>query len=437
MRATIDSAVAEVLAEAVESGETAGAVAGIGVAGSAPSFYACGVAALDDGRPVHAESRFSIGSLTKQFTAACTLILLDRGRLSLDDRLDAYLPEARRLPPITIRQLIHHTSGLPKINSRTGDDPFVAVSARERLDAIDQASCRAPGERYNYSNVNYWLLGKVVEVASGTSFQSFLHDEVLRPLSMNDSGCDVARRSVGGHTGVPGALRRARDWHPGWLGPAAMLVSSAPDVLRWDFGLKSLLSAEAFAAMFAPDPATAVVRYACGWVVSEHNGAPFVWHNGEIGGFQAANVLLPSASAAVCVLTNTDGLQGETADPLFLAQRIAHYVAPAPEVETEPQVRSAALELAERRFESSRFSARLRRAADAEAVAALRSEGFGPVLALRAFAAEPVERGERFRFSVRYRKHHRTLTMVLGDDGLIDEFSFTVHNFEYGPLARR
>jgi D-alanyl-D-alanine carboxypeptidase len=437
VNATIDAAVAEVLADAVESGETAGAVAGIGIAGRAPAFHAFGVVAIDRDDPIHAESRLSIGSLTKQFTAACIVLLCDRGRLSLDDPLDAYVPEARRLAPISLGQLLHHTSGLPKINSQTGDDPFTAISIQDRLDAVDPASCLAPGARYRYSNVNYWLLGRIIEVASGTSYRSFLHDEILRPLSMNDSGCDIVCPTVSGHTGVPGALRRTRDWHPDWLGSAASLVSTAPDMLRWDFGLPSLLSPEANAAMFAPDPSTGVVGYAGGWIVSAQNGAPFVYHNGEIGGFQAANVLLPSASAAVCVLTNTDGLEGPTADPLFLAQHIADRVVPGTEVDTGPQVRGAALEVAERRFEPSRFSARLRGIADAAAVATLRSERLGPVLALRAFAAEPAERGERFYFNVRYPKHHRTLMMVIDADGLIDEFSFAFLNFEYGPLARR
>ena len=437
MLAPIDSAVAEVLAGVVESGETVGAVAGVSLAGSAPSFYAKGLAALSASRPILGESRLSIGSLTKQFTAACIFMLRDRARLSLDDPIAAYVPEAQGLPGISLGHLLHHTSGLPKINSRTGGDPFMPVSLRERLDAIHPASRRPPGERYHYSNLNYWLLGRVIETVSGASFACFMDANVLRPLGMDDSACDTARRDVRGHTGVPGALRPAGDWHPDWLGSAAALVSSAPDVLRWNTGLESLLSPGAFAALFAPDPATATVRYAGGWIVSERNGAPFVWHNGEIGGFQAANVLLPAVSASVCVLTNTDGLAGETADPLFLAQSIADCVAPAPEVEVEPRVRDLALDLAERRFESSRFSARLRRTADAEAVAALRAERFGPVIELRAFAAEPAERGERFRFRVRYHRHHRTLTIAIDPDGLIDAFSFAVLNFEYGPLARR
>jgi CubicO group peptidase (beta-lactamase class C family) len=437
VHAEIDSAVAGVLAGVVASGETAGVVAGVHVADRAPSSYAFGAAAVDRDDPIGAESRLPVGSLTKQFTAACIALLWDRGRLALDDPLEAYVPQARRLAPISLGQLVHHTSGLPKIASRTGDDPWVPVSVAHRLDALDPAACLAPGTRYRYSNLNYWLLGRVVEVASGTSYPSFLYEHVLRPLGMNDSSCDPACQTVGGHTGRPGALRRTRDWHPEWLGSAAVIVSTAPDLLRWDAGLPALLSQAAREIVFAPDPATGAVRYAGGWIVSRQNGAPFVWHNGEIGGFQSANVLLPGARAAVCVLTNADGLEGPTADPLFLAQHIADCIAPGPKVDTEPRVHAAARELAERRFDPSRFSGALRRRADAGAVEALRSEALGPVVALRAFAAEPADGGERFCFSVRYRRHQRTLTMVVDRDGLIDDFSFAFLNFAYGPTALR
>lgn len=437
MLAPTDAAVADVLSDAVESATTAGVVAGIGVAGRAPVFHAFGTAALGGGEPVHAGSRFAIGSLTKQFTAACVLLLSDRGKLSLDDPLVAYVPKARRLAPITVRQLLHHTSGLPKIGIRTGGDPFTGISLRARVDAIDLAACLAPGARYRYSNLNYWLLGEVIEVASGAPYANVLHDGVLRPLGMNDSSCDARDRTVGGHTGVRGALRRTRDWHPDWLGSAASVVASAPDVLRWNFGARSLLSPYAFATMFAPDPATAPARYACGWIVGEENGAPFVWHNGEIGGFHAANVLLPRSAAAICVLSNTDGIEGETADPLFLAQQIADRIAPAPDVDAGPRVRRDALELAERRFDAARFSARLRGAADRDVLDALEAEAFGPVLELRPIGREDAEHGERYRFNVRYRAHRRTLALVLDREGRIDEFTFGFLNIEYGPGARR
>lgn len=431
--ARIESATADELCNAVARGETAGIVAGVAVGDEPPSIHACGVAAVGEDRPLESLSQFSVGSVTKQFTATCIFILADRARLSLDDSLETYVPEARRFQRTTISQLLHHTSGLPTVNSRTGEDPFLAVPASKRLLAIDPDAQVRPGERYRYSNLNYWLLGHVIERVAGVPFPQFLHDEVLRPLGMSSSGHDIGSGSVVGHTGPVGDLRRARRWNSEWLGAAAALVSNAPDVLRWDSGLKTLLSEQAFAAMFHPDPATAVVRYAGGWIVSEQNGVPFVWHNGEISGFQAANVLLPSASAAVCVMTNADGLGGATTDPLLVAQDIADHIIGVPEIDTGQDVHRVALELAERRFESNRFTSRLRSVADLGAVRALRDESFGPVRWLRAFAAEPSERGTRYRFNVRYEQHRRVLTFVLHAGGLVDDFSFNVLNREYGP----
>ncbi|MBV8116665.1 MAG: beta-lactamase family protein, partial [Candidatus Eremiobacteraeota bacterium] len=200
-----DSALAEILSDVVRRGEAVGIVAGVATEGREPTFHAVGSPAIAGGEALHSDSRFAIGSLTKQFTAACVLLLRERGQLSFEDRLDDYVADLVHLQSISLGQLLHHTSGLPKIGVRTGADPYTASPLRTRIAGIDPRQCIAPGVKYRYSNWNYWLLGRVVEVVSGRSYADFLHEEIFRPLGMTDSSCDPRRRTVLGHTGEPGA----------------------------------------------------------------------------------------------------------------------------------------------------------------------------------------------------------------------------------------
>jgi len=163
----------------------------------------------DFGQPNTPQTRFFIGSITKQFTAAAILALRDDSVLNLDSPIIDYLPDYPPVPGrlITIRHLLTHTSGIPNYT----DDPEIVLMRTEPLapdDIIDLFRNRplkfAPGTSFQYSNSGYILLGKIIEVASGQSYEAFLHRRILKPAGMLSTG--YGRRE----SGIPDWAARSR-----------------------------------------------------------------------------------------------------------------------------------------------------------------------------------------------------------------------------------
>ena len=145
-------------------------------------------------------TKFRIGSVTKQFTAASILLLAERGKLSIDDSLGKFIPSAPEAwKPVTLRQLMSHTGGVP---SFTDDPAYATNKLRPQTPAqtIAPISAKplefAPGEGYRYSNTGYVLLGWIIEIISGQSYETFLRENIFQPLGMNDSGYDSNREVI-------------------------------------------------------------------------------------------------------------------------------------------------------------------------------------------------------------------------------------------------
>jgi CubicO group peptidase (beta-lactamase class C family) len=267
--------------------------------------------------PHTASSKFQLGSITKQFTAAAILLLEERGALALDDRVASYVPDAPRAwRGITISHLLTHTSGIPDLLSLPEYPSFKRspasveqVVAFFRNEPLEFAS----GERMRYSNSGYVLLGLVIEQVSGQSYERFLSDNIFMPLGMRDSG-------YGSHTEIvtslaTGYARRGRSFVKAEfidirvLHGAGALYSTARDLLKWTQGLfgSELLTAETLSRMTTPF----MDDYALGIEVREAHGSRVVEHGGGVEGFNTHLAYYPDEKLMIVVLGNINGLAPE------------------------------------------------------------------------------------------------------------------------------
>jgi len=280
---------------------------------------AYGKARLDPATPARPEMRYSIGSVSKQFMAAAILMLAEEGKLSLDDKVGRYLPNLTRANEITIRQLLTHTSGYqdyypldyvaPYMQRPVTADQILKKWASKPLD-FD------PGTRWQYSNTNYVVAGRVLEQVTHKPFWQFLEARIFRPLHMT-SVIDLDERSMGesdaaGYTRF--ALGPARPVAPegrGWLFAAGELAMTAPDLARWDISLieHSLLKPASLDRMMTPVRLKngAPTNYALGIDITDSDGHPMLQHGGAVSGFVSLNTVWPDAKTAVVALANMDG----------------------------------------------------------------------------------------------------------------------------------
>jgi CubicO group peptidase (beta-lactamase class C family) len=264
-----------------------------------------------------ASTKFRLGSLTKQFTAAAILLLAEQGKLKLDDPLSKLLPSTpTSWGGVTVRQLLSHTSGVPSFTeapdygiwklSPEGPAKIVAHMADKPLDFT-------PGERFHYSNTGYLLLGWIVERVSGQSYEAFLGDHLFQPLGMKDSGYDsnsalISQRASGYQPGPDGILNAPYiDMHV--PGGAGALYSTTGDLLRWTQGLFGghLLKPGSLDQMITPVKA----GYGFGLFSGTKNGRKVISHSGGIDGFASHLAYYPEAKVTIAVLTNITGTAPE------------------------------------------------------------------------------------------------------------------------------
>jgi CubicO group peptidase (beta-lactamase class C family) len=253
---------------------------------------AYGLADADLGIPNRIDLRYGIGSLTKPVTATAALRLVERGQLSLDDAICRYL---RRCPAawsaVTIEQLLSHTSGIPDFFSELPSAPV--DSTRAVMDAaiarhMDDSLGSRPGERYVYNNFGYFLVAYAMEIATGQLWESILRTEVFDRAGMHDTEYDdvwrVMPKRARGYVVAHDSLRHI-PYHDHAAYAAGGLLSSAPDLLRFDVALENgrLIADSTRRSMFA-------VRrgdYALGWQITTAFGKRLRNHTGGTNGFSS------------------------------------------------------------------------------------------------------------------------------------------------------
>jgi len=270
------------------------------------------------------DTKFRIGSVTKQFTAMLVMQLVEEGKLRLDGAIGDYLPEYPAGPgrAITIHQLLTHSSGLhnytalPRFFPELSRNPYRPVDLLALFDSLPLDF--QPGSRWSYSNSGYITLGAIIERVSGQAYDVLLRERVLEPLGLMDTGYDwnatvLANRAEGYTRGFDG------DAHANYLDmstpfSAGGMYSTAEDLYRWDQALaaRRLLSPASYASYLAPQVQVGPgLEYGYGWLYGKVDRGPggdsvmTVRHNGGINGFQSCNFTIPDDGIAIIWLDNT------------------------------------------------------------------------------------------------------------------------------------
>ncbi len=313
LRAGIDKIVQQVLAEPYAPPSVSLAIV---KEGRIAYVQAYGNAKLEPLTPARAEMRYSIGSISKQFTATAILWAAERGRLSLDDPVARFMPRLTRAGEVTIRQLLSHTSGYQDYWPEDYVFPLMEkpVTAGEILDRWAYKPLDfAPGMQYQYSNTNYVIAGLIFEKATRIPLMQFLKDTVFIPLEMKSvTDIDRGRLAEGDPTGYMryalGPLRPAPKEGKGWLFAAGELAMTAEDLAKWDIALtdRRLLKAQSYKELETPVRLKNGLStdYALGLGVRSRDGRRVLSHGGEVSGFCAENRVFPDDRVAIVVFVN-------------------------------------------------------------------------------------------------------------------------------------
>ncbi|MCX6143110.1 MAG: serine hydrolase [Ignavibacteriales bacterium] len=291
-----------------------------------------GMANLEHGIPISARSVFDLASMSKQFTAACVVLLSQQGKLSLDDDVRKYIPE---LPAygkmITIRKLLNHTSGLrdyPDLMDLAGYQLEEVTNTRDALGIISRQKTLNfnPGEEWLYSNSGYFLASVIVERVSGKSMQAFAKENIFEPLGMtatmylDNHATIVPHRATGYELRKEGGFQiKMSNWEE--TGDGA-IQTSVEDLLMWDnnfynpkVGGKALIE-----QLLTPGKLNSgeKLQYALGLSVGTYKGLDMISHGGAWAGYRAELIRFPKQKLSVVCLCNL-----ATMDPSRLAQQVA------------------------------------------------------------------------------------------------------------------
>ncbi|HJQ40613.1 MAG TPA: serine hydrolase [Thermoanaerobaculia bacterium] len=278
-----------------------------------------GLANMEWDVPNAADTKFRLGSITKQFTSMVIMQLVSEGKIKLDEKMTAYLPEYRKDTgdKITIRHLLTHTSGIP---SYTGFPGFFQKSSRDpyEVDAfVKEFASRdlefEPGTKWAYNNSGYFLLGAIIEKVTGKSYADAVKERIFDPLGMKDSGYDsfatVLPKRAAGYALTPNGYVNAPYLDMSIPYAAGSLYSTVEDLYKWDRALygDKLLSADLKKTMFTP----LLQNYAFGWAVAplklddQKTEVATIRHNGGIHGFNTLEIRIPETQDLVVLLDNT------------------------------------------------------------------------------------------------------------------------------------
>lgn len=293
-----------------------------------------GAASREWAIPNTANTKFRIGSVTKEFTAAAVLRLVDEQKLSLDDPIEKYL---QNIPAswgkATIRELLQHTSGIPSYTRHDDfDDKLIRIkhTPQQIIDLMkDKPLDFEPGTKFRYSNTGYFLLGRVIEAVSGLSYPDYLEQKLLKPLNLTNTGYDDGRRILANfaqdYTDHGDHVRRSSPVDMSNMYAAGAMYATVDDLLAWQQMLLNgkVLSSASTAAMFTD----AGHHYGLGWFVRERFSRKVYEHGGALKGFHSMLAYYPEDRLTVIVLSNYgEGLVDKIADELA---RLALGVPPA------------------------------------------------------------------------------------------------------------
>jgi len=255
------------------------------------------------------ESKFRIGSITKQFTAAAILLLADNGKLSVDDKLSKYFPDFPKGDSVTIHMLLNHTSGIKDYATLPNFHSLQPISvSKDSVVALfkNQPYNFRPGTQWSYCNSGYFLLGLIIEKVSGQDYGSFLLQNIIGKAGLHHTAVDktdtiLVNRAMG-YTKTPAGWRNANFASMELPYSAGSIFSTVDDMYQWNkalFGNK-VISAAMFSKMTTPY----LNYYGYGLYIDSLLGRKSIRHNGGIAGFFNHGVYFPDEDVYIIVLSN-------------------------------------------------------------------------------------------------------------------------------------
>ena len=280
-----------------------------------------GMANMEWNIPIETDTKFRLGSITKQFTSMLILQLVQEGKIKIEGKLTDYLPDYRKDTGdrITIHQLLNHTSGIP---SYTGLPNFFREISRNPYTVSDFVKKYTsgdlefePGSKFSYNNSGYFLLGAIVERLTGKSYEQALKERIFDPVGMKNSGYDlhetILAKRAAGYEKRPGAYINAPYLDMSLPYAAGSLYSTVEDLYLWDQALYTdkLLSAQLKEMLYKPG----MNNYAYGWVArkaplgAQDEQVAIIEHGGGINGFNTLITRMPESKNLIVLLNNTGG----------------------------------------------------------------------------------------------------------------------------------
>ena len=296
-----------------------------------------GMANIEHGVPNTPQTVFRLGSVTKQFTGMAIMLLQERGKLSVNDPICKYLSDCPQTwQPITIKNLLTHTAGIPNYTEfpdfmKTAAAETTATELTNRF--RDKPLQFALGEKYAYSNSGYFLLGTIIERASGKSYADFLQENIFAPLGMKQYAdttilSGIIKNRAAGYARTNDGLINAAPISMSTAYSAGALYSTVEDLLLWDQALytEKLVSRKSLDEAFTPFKS----NYGYGWSIGKRYDRQVIAHGGGIFGFSAYIARYPADRVTVVVLSNVEGApSGEIANSLSAIVFGAPYEIPA------------------------------------------------------------------------------------------------------------
>jgi len=283
-----------------------------------------GLANVEWNAPATSDAVYEIGSMTKQFTATAVMMLVEEGKVGLDDKITKYFPAAPETwEHVTIRHLLSHTSGiqnyvaLPEfLNVFQTNLTFQPSLARDELIKwfLKLPLEFQPGETWAYDNTGYYLLGLVIEQASGRTYWQFLDERIFRPLGMTATRSTdpqpIIPNRASGYEWQNNSFENRQVLTPFVAFSAGALLSTAEDLVKWDAALytekllkKSSLR-QMWSAVTAKDGAVAPFGYGFGWFIDVYHGHRIIQHSGGTMGFSSAIYRFVDDRLTIIILTN-------------------------------------------------------------------------------------------------------------------------------------
>lgn len=278
-----------------------------------------GMANMEWGIPNTPDTRFRLGSITKQFTAMLALQLVEQGQIKLDGKLSDYLPDYRKDvgEKVTIHHLLTHTSGIPSYTSAPGFFENVSRNPYKVADFVKKYASNdlefEPGAKFSYNNSGYFLLGAIIERVTGKSYEQALKENILDPAGMKNTGYDrhdtIIPKRAAGYSKTPSGYTNAPYLDMSIPYAAGSMYSTVEDLYLWDQALYTdkLLTAQSKELMYKP----VLQNYAYGWVVVnasfKQNDQPvqMIRHGGGINGFTTTIVRFPKEKNLIVILDNS------------------------------------------------------------------------------------------------------------------------------------